>query len=274
MTKQLKKSLSFATVNLLMLIVVSACVKNPFEEDPMSLYDKNKDVLALRYAMKGLGGEHDFFDRLFVVQYHLARYLESGERTHAEKITANYKGVNFLQKLPISNPVFEEYLWLAKYYDAAILAYVDSDENAALNLLDSYCPVSDYIVKMSCHIDNFDYFESNARSGFSRYSLEASFIVNLTIGDVYDDARFLGNALWLLAQYDVAEAEMRAKAYATRNQWNDRVMHSYCEAVSEYLKWPDVLGYTAYVTAFENSNCRIYVAQLDSSGQSATESRF
>lgn len=205
--------------------------------------------------MEGLNGRNDFFDRLFVGQYHLTRYMESGDKSHARRLAAVYQGVASLKKLPEDNPAFNEYLWLAKYLDAAVLMYVEGDQNAAKSLLDAYCPQRNQETKMRCHAQNIDHFDRSAVY-YGRYASETTYLLNTIIGDAYHHAGFKGHAIRAKAYYDIQAAERQSRAYLERNAWNDRVRGPYCEFLNEYRHSPDMKAHADYVAAFARSNCQ------------------
>jgi hypothetical protein len=213
-------------------------------------------------AKNDLGTKTDLADRLFIVQYDLARYLETGEHRYADEIDQYYRGVGSLDKTLSRDyiKVYDELMQLARYYDAAILLHVKKDQKAALALLDSYCPMADYEKKVRCHVKNYWYFESQARGGHDRVKEEAAFIADLAVGMAYNDYKMIGHALEIQAGYDIQHATERAALYAERNDNNDEVMRRFCLVPAQYFKYgPDTENYDAYVAAFERANCKAYL---------------
>ncbi|GAA5079315.1 hypothetical protein [Lysobacter panacisoli] len=261
------KSLTLIATSLFVFLLAS-CEPN-WDEDPETLYDRREDALALKYAEEGLGGKHDFFSRMFLVQYHLARYLERSDKYHADRISAIYRGVDSLDRLPKEHPILGDMLWMAKYFDAAILLFVKKDRQAALKLLDSYCPMTDYEMKVRCHVKNYWHFESNARTGLDRNKQEAAFIADLTVGVAYQDYQMIGHSMELLAEYDIQHATERAMTYAAvRSADNDEVMRRFCAVPARYFKYrPETLGRTDYLAAYERADCKVYLSSDQAQAQ-------
>lgn len=243
-----------------LIFALSACAEMSMEESPSSLYDHGEDEQALASAKKWLDTKYDLSVRLFIVQYELARYLETGDPSHADEIAKYYGGASTLKDPSRWHQAYDELIWLAKYFDAAILLHVKQDKKAALALLDSYCPMPEYEKKVRCHVKNYWYFEGGARSGYDRNSEEAAFLADLTVGLAYDDPKMIGHALELQAGYDVKHASERAAAYSARNAFNDDVMKGYCKPLDDYRHYgPDTEHYTDYMAAYERANCAAYI---------------
>jgi hypothetical protein len=232
------------------------------EESPTNLYGDGKDSEALESAKQWLDTKYDLAVRLFIVQYNLARYLETGEQRYADEIDQYYRGVDSLDK-DLSRDfsvIYDELMQLARYYDAAILFHVKKRPELALGLLNAYCPMKGHERKMGCHERNYWYFESQARDGHDRFKEEADFIADLTVGMAYNDYKMIGHALEIQAGYDIQHATERAALYAERNDNNDEVMRRFCLVPAQYFKYgPDTENYDAYVAAFERANCKAYL---------------
>lgn len=262
MRKKFAKSyIASATgVMILLAVLMGGCKKNGhFDDDPLVEYDRGNDQRALSLAVDDLGTKYDLPSRLFIAQYYLSRYMRTGDASDAENLKKYYRGVGSLEDRSRSNKVYDELMWLGKYLDAAILLYVDKKPSASKALLDSYCPMSDFHKKMSCHADHTEYYDDSAQTSLSRDNLEKAFLQISAVGDVYHHEGATGHALWLLANYDVTFAAKRAEAFKVRSTWNDFVMAEYCRAVDEYHDSPAVLNYEKYVAAYNHSNCRLYV---------------
>lgn len=250
-----------AITSLCGILLLSSCARMTADEDPQGLYDVGRDAAAVASAGHWLDTKYDLPVRLFLVQYNLARYVETNDAGYVHQIDRLYQGSSSLKPYSRSNQVYEQLMWLAKYLDGAILALARHNPSKARELFDSYCPQENHVLKMRCHNAHFEYFQDNADTGTDRYNGELVFLISLGLGVAYHDQEYTGQALSYLVEYDVSHAERMVKIYQIRSAWNDRIMERYCKKVREYTQWPDVRDYDQYLAAFKGANCGSYQAQ-------------
>lgn len=235
-----------------------ACEKSgndsPF---PIIEYNQGQDEKARTSAISYLNTEGDLPARLFIAQIYLSRYMRDGNKLNVEEIKKYYRGIDSVKDLSRSNKSYGQLVWLAKYLDAAILFYGDKQHEKAKKLLDSYCPFENFDEKIECHLQRTDYFYKLSESSPSRDNFEKAFLQASVVGDAYHSDKATGRSLWLLANYDIEFAGMRARQYAGRNPWSDHVMMEYCRALDKY-RYSNLESDKMYAVLYERSDCQEY----------------